>query len=147
MRVGKNVILICLGRVRPKAAVEIEYMMRKMVLGVVTLAVIQSASAVDDGSKNRGRELDPFAPAIAASARVCSEWHPENAKHYQAAVKAVFNGHQKEYEQLGTDVEFQKKLREFRTQAAAKPKTQLDSECEDILAMGKEAMQQRKLKK
>jgi len=65
-------------------------MMRKMVLGVVTLAVVQSAFPVDDGSKNGARELDPFAPAIAASARVCSERHPENAKYYQAAVKAVF---------------------------------------------------------
>jgi hypothetical protein len=62
--------------------------MRKIVLGVVTLAVAQSALAVENGPKNGSRELDPFAPAIVASARVCSE-HPENAKYYQAAVKAV----------------------------------------------------------
>jgi Skp family chaperone for outer membrane proteins len=120
--------------------------MRKIVLGVVTLAVAQSALAVENGPKNGSRELDPFAPAIVASARVCSE-HPENAKYYQAAVKAVFNGHQKEYEQLGTDVEFQQKLRDFRNQAATKSKAKLDSECDDILAMGKEAMQQRKPQK
>jgi len=121
--------------------------MRKILLGVVTLAVAQSALALENGSKSGGRELDPFAPAIVASASVCSERHPENAKYYQAAVNAVFNGHQKEYEQLGTDVEFQKKLREYRTQAAAKSKAQLDSECEDILAIGKEAMQQHKPQK
>jgi hypothetical protein len=119
-------------------------MIRKIVLGAVTLAVAQSALAVESGPKNGIRELDPFAPAIVASARVCSEQYPENAKYYQAAVQAVFKGHQKEYEQLGTDVEFQKKLREFRAQAATKSKAQLDSECEDILAMGKEGMQQRK---
>lgn len=116
--------------------------MRKIVLGVLTLVVAQSALAIENGPKSGSRELDPFAPAIVASARVCSERHPENANYYQAAVKAVFSGHQKEYKQLNTDVEFQQKLRDFRNEAATKPKAQLDSECEDILAMGREAMPQ-----
>jgi hypothetical protein len=120
-----------------------EYMTRKMMLGLVSLAVAQSSHAAENSQKNRSRELDPFAPAIVASARVCSERYPENAKYYQAAVKVVFYGHQKEYEQLSTDIEFQKKLREYRSQAATKSKAQLDSECEDILIMGKEATQQR----
>jgi Skp family chaperone for outer membrane proteins len=122
-------------------------MKRRIVLGVVTLAVAQSSVAVENRPKNGSRELDPFAPAIVASAGVCSERYPENARYYQAAVKAIFNGHQKEYDQLNTDIEFQKKLREFRSHAATKSKAELDSECEDVLAMGKEAMQQRKPRK
>jgi len=109
--------------------------------------VTQSAPAKENDLKNGSHELDPFAPAIVASTRICSELHPESTKYYQAAVKTVFNGHQKEYEQLGTDVEFQKKLREYRAQADAKSKAQLDSECEDVLAMGKEVMQESKSQK
>lgn len=120
--------------------VMLKNMIRKLVLRIVLCVLAQDSLAVENSSKNEKRELDPFAPAVAAYAHVCSERYPENAKYYQAAVKAIYYEHQEEYEQLNTDIQFQKELGKFREQAATKSKAQLDSECEDVQTMGKEAM-------
>jgi hypothetical protein len=123
-------------------------MRRKIVIGFITLVIAHSSFAIDKHQANKTQpELDPFAPAVAAYASICSERQPENARYYQAAVDAVFKGHHEEYKQLSKDVEFQKKLRESRKMSKTKPKAELDSECNEYLSMGKEAAGGSKLQK
>jgi Skp family chaperone for outer membrane proteins len=123
-------------------------MNRKIMLGFVTLIMLQSSSAAEKCADN-GKicELDPFAPAVVAYGRICSELQPQNAAFYRAAVKAIFNGHEEELKQLDSDTEFQGKLRELRKTVTTKSKADQDSECDTVLSMGKDVAQQRKSRK
>ena len=100
--------------------------------------------AVDQCPPNgKDCEFDPFAPVVVETARIGSERQPDNARYYQAAIKALLNGNEEQYnKQLSADTEAQEKLREFRKGVVAEPKAQLDGECEDILSEGKKAIQQ-----
>lgn len=125
-----------------------EHMNRKIMFGFITLIAAQSSFAADKcGNNGKPCELDPFAPAVLAYGRLCSELQPQNAAFYRAAVKAVFKGHEEELKQLHSDAQFQQKQRELRTTLAKKSKAGQDSECDTFLSMGKEVTQQLKSRK
>ena len=124
-------------------------MKMKIVTGFIAFVMARNAYAVDRCPPNgKDCQFDPFAPVFVELARICSERQPENARYYQAAIKALLNGNEEQYnKQLNADTDAQEKLREFRKDVTAEPKAQLDSECEDILSAGKEAIQQSKTRK
>jgi len=96
-----------------------------------------------------GRELweNPFAVLVVGFSQVCSEQKPANAEHYEAAVAAYFTGHSEEYEKLGLDPEFPKKLHEFRQIIATMSHAELESECAALLSKGKNTAHPDELRK
>jgi ElaB/YqjD/DUF883 family membrane-anchored ribosome-binding protein len=124
-------------------------MKMKMVAGFIALVMVHNAYAVDKCPPNgEDCEFDPFAPVVVELARICSERQPENARYYQAAIKALLHGNEEQYnKQLSADTDAQEKLREYRKDVIAEPRARLDSECEDILAAAKEAIRQSKPRK
>ena len=111
---------------------------------LIALLVAQSASAVENcPTEGKHCRLDPFAGAILSYGVICSGVQPENTKYYRAAVDAVYYGHRKEYKEAIADPDFQRELQELRKGAALVPKSQMDSECEYVLSMGKQAIQEK----